>query len=149
VTFFSKTTLNSENENPLSTNWKTRYHDTMETIEELERRAVEEQRAELEARRAALAAKKKEEAMLPTLPDDTDIHKRALAVEADIFRTYYTLMTDPTAPAAVRKACADALAERARGKVSQDVTIAGDDKRPVMHVVQRLLVTPTERIEYK
>lgn len=53
---------------------------------------------------------------LPALPDTTDIRELASAVEADIFHTYFELMTSPDTPPAVKKASADALADRARGK---------------------------------
>lgn len=62
---------------------------------------------------------------LPPLPESTDIRERAKAVEADIFLTYYTMMMDEGTPAAIRKSCADALADRARGKPAQSMEIAG------------------------
>jgi hypothetical protein len=58
---------------------------------------------------------------LPVLPDSTDIRERAKAVETDIFMTYYTLMVDEETPPAIRKSCADALADRARGKPAQSI----------------------------
>lgn len=60
--------------------------------------------------------KPKDVVALPELPDTTDIKKLAQSVEGRIFRTYYDLMINEETPAAVRKACADALADRARGK---------------------------------
>lgn len=61
------------------------------------------------------------EVELPVLPDSTDIRDRAKAVEGDVFAVYYRLMMDKESPPAVRKACADALADRARGKPEQSV----------------------------
>lgn len=58
---------------------------------------------------------------LPKLPDSKDIRERARAVEDDIFSTYYKIMMDVEAPPAVRKACADSLADRARGKAEQSI----------------------------
>lgn len=62
---------------------------------------------------------------IPELPDSTDIRERAKAVEPDIFKTYYTLMMAETTPPAIRKSCADALADRARGKPAQSMEIQG------------------------
>ena len=62
---------------------------------------------------------------IPVLPDNTDIRERAKAVENDIFKTYYTLMMAETTPPAIKKSCADALADRARGKPSQSTEITG------------------------
>lgn len=62
---------------------------------------------------------------LPDLPDNADIKARAQAVEADIFSTYYTIMMDDEAPLSVRKSCADALADRARGKPAQEIEHSG------------------------
>lgn len=67
--------------------------------------------------------KQAEPVTLPVLPDSTDIRERAKAVEADIFRTYYTLMMSDATPPAIKKACADALADRARGKPAQSVDL--------------------------
>ena len=64
-----------------------------------------------------------EEILLPALPEGADIKERALAVEKDIFATYYRLMMDDTISASTRKACADALADRARGKAVQAVEV--------------------------
>ena len=65
------------------------------------------------------------EVVLPELPDSTDIRDRAKAVEGDIFEVYYRLMKSETTPPAIRKSCADALADRARGKPAQSVEIQG------------------------
>lgn len=62
---------------------------------------------------------------LPDLPDNTDIRERAKAVEHDIFKTYYTLMMAESTPPAIKKSCADALADRARGKPAQSVDVQG------------------------
>ena len=62
---------------------------------------------------------------LPVLPDSTDIRERAKAVEHDIFKTYYTLMMTESTPPAIKKSCADALADRARGKPAQSMEIQG------------------------
>lgn len=62
---------------------------------------------------------------LPVLPDNKDIRERAKAVEDDIFATYYRIMMSETAPVSVRKSCADALADRARGKPAQSVEHTG------------------------
>ena len=61
---------------------------------------------------------------LPVLPDSTDIRERAKAVEHDIFKTYYTLMMAENTPPAIKKSCADALADRARGKPAQSMDIS-------------------------
>ena len=63
--------------------------------------------------------------VLPALPDSTDIRERAKAVESDIFKTYYTLMMAESTPPAIKKSCADALADRARGKPAQSMEIQG------------------------
>lgn len=60
--------------------------------------------------------------VMPSLPDTKDIRELALAVEDDIFKTYYKLMMNNSAPPAVRKSCADALADRAKGKPEQAIT---------------------------
>lgn len=62
---------------------------------------------------------------LPPLPESTDIRERAKAVEPDIFMTYYTMMMSDETPPAIRKSCADALADRARGKPAQSMEIQG------------------------
>lgn len=69
------------------------------------------------------AASEAKPVTLPDLPDSTDIRERAKAVETDIFRTYYTLMMAEGTPPAIRKSCADALADRARGKPAQSVDL--------------------------
>jgi len=61
---------------------------------------------------------------LPELPDTADMRQCALAVEKDIFATYYSMMMDETISASTRKACADALADRARGKAVQSVEVS-------------------------
>ena len=63
--------------------------------------------------------------VLPVLPDSTDIRERAKAVEADVFATYYKLMMAIDTPPAIKKSCADALADRARGKPAQSMEIQG------------------------
>ena len=77
----------------------------------------------------------------PDLPDTQDIRDMARSVEAQIFRTYYELMTDDLAPPAVRKSCADALADRARGKPEQSVAQTVTVKREITdeELARRLL----------
>lgn len=58
---------------------------------------------------------------VPALPNSTDIRELASAVEADVFNTYYYLMMSDSTPPSVRKACCDALADRARGKPAGDM----------------------------
>lgn len=107
-------------------------------ILELELRAVREQeeeqaqrRKERDAQRLAQQQKAAQDMALPPLPDNADIRESARAVENEIFRTYYDMMRDPETPAAVRKSCADALADRARGKPAQDGTKKDkDDNKP-------------------
>lgn len=113
-----------------------------ESLEELERRALAARVAEDEAKRQAYAARNIVAAKLPSLPMEADIHKKALAVEHDIFATYYTLMTDPEVPPAVRKACADALADRARGKPEQGITVSGNAAAPMELLVRREIIDP-------
>lgn len=60
--------------------------------------------------------KKQKNIVLPPMPDTKDIRERSKAVEDDIFKVYYELMMDEDVAPSVRKSCADALADRARGK---------------------------------
>lgn len=76
---------------------------------------------------------------LPELPDNTDIRERAKAVEHDIFKTYYTLMMAESTPPAIKKSCADALADRARGKPAQSTEITGK----ITHETLIIMRSPT------
>ena len=87
------------------------------------------------------AVPKAAEVVLPVLPDSTDIRERAKAVEPDIFMTYYTLMMADTTPPAIRKSCADALADRARGKPAQSMDISAK----VVH--ETLIIQRTPKTE--
>lgn len=69
--------------------------------------------------------KKAAEIQLPVLPDSAHISDMAKAVERDIFATYYKLMMADGTPPAIKKSCADALADRARGKPAQAVEHTG------------------------
>ena len=77
---------------------------------------------------AAKAAALSVEPALKPLPDSTDIRERAKCVEDQIFDTYYHMMMDKNTPPAIRKSCADALADRARGKPAQSVDITNSTK---------------------
>lgn len=78
---------------------------------------------------------------LPPLPESTDIRERAKAVEPDIFLTYYNMMMSEETPPAIRKSCADALADRARGKPAQSMEIQGK----ITH--QTLIIQRTPKTE--
>lgn len=80
--------------------------------------------------------------VLPVLPDSTDIRERAKAVEPQIFETYYKLMVSEETPPAIRKSCADALADRARGKAAQSVEVTGK----ITH--ETLIIQRTPKSEY-
>lgn len=104
-----------------------------EDLAEIELKARLEQEAEIAARRKAKLLRESKQAeedaaKLPPLPDNADIRESARAVENEIFRTYYDMMVNPETPAAVRKSCADALADRARGKPAQDGTKKDKDE---------------------
>lgn len=71
---------------------------------------------------------------LPSLPDTKDIRALALSVEPEIFEVYYSLMKDEEAPPAVRKSCADALLDRAKGKPEQAVTQTVKIERPEVSI---------------
>lgn len=75
--------------------------------------AVDRKAIKNEARQKA---KSKISVNLPRLTDSNDIRELSKAVEKDIFETYYELMMNEEVSDSVRKACADALADRARGK---------------------------------
>jgi hypothetical protein len=97
-----------------------------EEREREEREAIERNRADRQKEAEKIAQKRKPEVKspidLPDLPDSSDIRDLALAVEPEIFKTYYSLMMDPEVAAATRKACCDALLDRAKGRPQQEVT---------------------------
>lgn len=130
-------------------------------LEAIERAALEEnRRAKARAIEARELAEKKKQAVeekpefaieLPPLPDTKDIKELALAVEDKVFETYYTLMMDSNTPAATRKACADALADRAKGKaeqaISQKVEVETSIDVSVEEVARLMLFAQRDAIE--
>lgn len=52
---------------------------------------------------------------------DKDLTSAAQELEHDALQEYASMMTDPDTPPHVRKACADAIIDRARGRVSQPI----------------------------
>lgn len=79
--------------------------------------------------------------LLPVLPESTDIRDRAKSVEGDIFAIYYTLMMDEETPPAIRKSCADALADRARGKPAQSIDMTAKVTHETL-IIQRTPKNP-------
>lgn len=114
--------------------------ESLKEREERERDAVRREEARIKKMRAIKARANNEEKIkdisvddisLPDgLPDTKDLKELAQAVETDIFETYYKLMKHPKTPASVKKACADALADRAKGRAEQAITQTVKNERP-------------------
>lgn len=119
-----------------------------EERERLEKEALEKQKKEDEENKKK--AEKRQELvnsfdveMPDDLPDTSDIKELAKVVIPEIFKTYYSIMKNPLAPTATRKACADALLDRAVGKAEQAITQKVEIKRDdvsMEEVARRMLL---------
>lgn len=101
-----------------------------EDLADREIRARLEQEAEIAERRRLKQLRESQQAeiKIPLLPDTSDIRELARAAENTAFKVLYDMMIDEDAPAAVRKACADAIIDRSRGKAAQEGTKKDDQK---------------------
>ncbi len=118
---------------------------TREEREREEREALRKVEAE-DAKNRAYREKQEDKphhgVTIPDLPDTKDLGKLALHIEADIFKTYYILMMSSETPPAVKKSCADALADRAKGKPLQEVaqTIKVETKDVGLDKIARMML---------
>lgn len=101
-----------------------------EDLADIEIRARLEQEAEIAERKRIkqLREAKEAEVKIPALPDTSDIRELARAAENTAFKVLYDMMIDAEAPAAVRKACADAIIDRSRGKAAQEGNKKDEEK---------------------